>query len=108
MWRTRWVPTFLMFADGLTNISPTLRQTMSDWLQSPYVKLTDGEGPKKSFGVLVLCFQTPFMLGPSDVQTCMSFPLGHIQFDPNGPLCRILEPSLTFAVSGKKAMPPCV
>lgn len=29
----RWVPTLLMFADGLTKISTSLRQTMSDWLQ---------------------------------------------------------------------------
>ena len=40
--QTRWVPTFLMFADGLTKISSQLRDSMSQWLQGPYVKLTEG------------------------------------------------------------------
>ena len=47
--QTRWVPTFLMFADGLTKISSQLRDSMSQWLQGPYVKLT--EGSNKNGGV---------------------------------------------------------
>ena len=49
--RYRWVPTILMWADGLTKISNNLRQTMCDWLQWPYVKLTESEGSKKNLPV---------------------------------------------------------
>ena len=63
--QVHWVPTYLMFADGLTKISATLRQTMTEWLQAPFVKLTDGEGPKKNLGVTMLCNTYPLTIEPS-------------------------------------------
>ena len=46
----RWVPTCLMFADGLTKIFVSFRQSMHDWLRAPSVKLKDEQGPKKTVG----------------------------------------------------------
>ena len=44
--QAHWVPTYLMFADGLTKISAVLRKTLNEWLQSPYVKLAEGSKQK--------------------------------------------------------------
>ena len=35
----RWVPTDMMFADGLTKEKPELREQFALWLQDPYVQL---------------------------------------------------------------------
>ena len=48
MW---WVPTTLMFSDGLTKLNTNLRSTLADWLMSPFVKLREAEGPKKNIPV---------------------------------------------------------
>jgi hypothetical protein len=37
----RWVPTGAMLADGLTKRCSKLRQTLTEWLRSPYVVLTE-------------------------------------------------------------------
>ena len=44
--QTRWVPTNLMHADGLTKLSATLRQGLLDWLQYPTAHLIDGNRGK--------------------------------------------------------------
>ena len=44
MW---WVPTTLMFSDGLTKLNANLRSTLAQWLMNPFVKLRETEGPKK-------------------------------------------------------------
>ena len=49
--QTWWVPTTLMFADGLTKLNINLRSTLADWLMSPFVKLRETEGPKKKIAV---------------------------------------------------------
>ena len=49
--QTWWVPTTLMFADGLTKLNVNLRSTLADWLMSPFVKLRETEGPKKNIAV---------------------------------------------------------
>ena len=49
--QTWWVPTTLMFADGLTKLNINLRSALADWLMSPFVKLRDAEGPKKNIAV---------------------------------------------------------
>ena len=50
--QTRWVPTSLMHADGLTKLSSNLRETLLRWLQTPTATLTDGssksDGSKKN------------------------------------------------------------
>ena len=50
--QTRWVPTNLMHADGLTKLSATLRDNLLSWLQAPTATLTDGsnkaDGSKKN------------------------------------------------------------
>ena len=45
--QTRWVPTEEMYADGLTKMSPVLRQQLLSWLQHSEVKLVDRDDPKK-------------------------------------------------------------
>ena len=43
-----WTPTFLMWADGLTKCSKSLRDEMARWLAKPYVQLKDqSEGHMK-------------------------------------------------------------
>lgn len=46
---THWVPTYAMFADGLTKRATGLMQELFRWLQSPYVMLRDcREGHSKA------------------------------------------------------------
>ena len=60
--QARWVPTGLMYADGMTKISAALRTSLCEWLQSPYVQLTEtakkAEGPNKNGGVTNLPYLT--------------------------------------------------
>ena len=44
--QTRWIPTTLMHADGLTKLSPVLRFNLLKWLQDPTIQLTDGSTTK--------------------------------------------------------------
>ncbi len=48
MW---WVPTTLVFSDGLTKLNANLRSTLAQWLMSPFVKLRETEGPEKNIAV---------------------------------------------------------
>ena len=63
--QTRWVPTRLMVADGLTKLSTNLRHQLLQWLQNPIATLTDGsskakrDGPKKDRPVTNLSIQSP-------------------------------------------------
>lgn len=45
--QTRWIPTEIMWADGLTKLSPTLRWRLLQWLQNPKIQLIEDEDPKK-------------------------------------------------------------
>ena len=47
--QTRWIPTQIQWADGLTKLSPTLRCRLLGWLQHPYIQLVDKgrEDPKE-------------------------------------------------------------
>ena len=45
--QTRWIPTEIMWADGLTKLSPTLRLRLLQWLQDPVIQLIEDEDPKK-------------------------------------------------------------
>ena len=49
--QTRWIPTQLMHADGLTKLNTTLRMNLMRWLQNPLAQLTDGktDGSKKNY-----------------------------------------------------------
>lgn len=53
--QTRWVPTHLMHADGLTKLNAALRLQLLQWLQNPLAQLTDGtvkaDGSKKKVPV---------------------------------------------------------
>ena len=42
-----WVPTRLMWADGLTKLDSSLLLRFSDWLSDPYVQLRDASEPTK-------------------------------------------------------------
>ena len=46
--QVHWVPTHLMYADGLTKLDVQLMMHMSEWLQSPLVQLREGREPKKN------------------------------------------------------------
>ena len=40
--QTRWIPTTLMHADGLTKLNSNLRDNLLRWLQYPTIQITDG------------------------------------------------------------------
>lgn len=95
----RWVPTFLMFADGLTKISVSFRQSMHDWLRAPSVKLKDEQGPKKTVGVTNFsrCFLCALDLASPQVD-CRGITARTI-------LLRILGRDFCFAMMGKIGVP---
>ena len=47
--QVHWVPTHLMYADGLTKLDVHLMMQLGEWLQNPSVQLREGREPKKNF-----------------------------------------------------------
>ena len=41
-----WIPTTIMWADGLTKCDPKLRETLMRWLQQPFCQLTSCKAAK--------------------------------------------------------------
>ena len=47
-WAMRWVPTQVMWADGLTKVDPVLRERFRAWLQEPLCQLREDAKTRKN------------------------------------------------------------